>query len=79
MGTDLYLTFDYFFPTLLLKSLVILLVSFQVPDFDLGHVTQFRFSQEIVLLTSFWLLLLVFRKIKYNWAQVTWKAAALSP
>lgn len=79
MGTDFYLSFDYFFHTLLLKSLVILLVSFQVPDFNLGHVTQFRFSQEIVLLTSWSLLLLVFRKMKYNCAQVTWKAVALSP
>lgn len=51
MGTDLYLIFVYFFPTLIL-SLVILLVSFQVPDFDLGHVAHLRFSQEIVLLTS---------------------------
>lgn len=52
MGTDVHLTLDYFFPTLLLKSLVILLVSFQVPDFDLGRVTQFRFSVETVFWTS---------------------------
>lgn len=50
MATDLYLAF-IFFPTLL-KSRVILLVSFQVPHFDLGHVTQFRLSQEIILLTG---------------------------